>query len=93
MENPIESSIKYLVDSGWTEDQAKNLIRALKDKDPERLWELAPKWIQHCGETKFYVHGMLESVAMGLIDVTKGEKDDWLFALNDEGLNVGKQLN
>ena len=92
MDDPIKSSIKYLVDSGWTEDQAKNLIRAVKDENPDRLWEIAPEWIQHCGEKKFYVHGMLESVAMGLITVTKGEDGEWYFALNDEGKNVGQQL-
>ena len=92
MDDPIKSSIKYLIDSGWTEDQAKNLIRAVKDEDPDRLWEIAPEWIQHCGEKKFYVHGMLESVAMGLITVTKGDDGEWYFALNDEGKNVGKQL-
>lgn len=92
MDDPIKSSIKYLVDSGWTEDQAKNLIRAVRDKDAKRLWEIAPLWIQHCGENKFYVHGMLESVAMGLITVTKGEDDEWCFSLNDEGKSVGQQL-
>jgi hypothetical protein len=92
MDNPFESDIQYLVDSGWTREQAKKLICCLRDENAGRLLDIASEWIQHCGEAKFYVHGMLESVAMGLVTVTKSEKGDWLFALNDEGKNVGKQL-
>ena len=91
-QNPIEASIKYLVDCGWTEDQAKNLIRAIHDKSGERLWEMAPKWIEHCGECMKYVNGMLGTVALGLVKVSRGEDNDWLFSLNDKGLQVGEQM-
>lgn len=91
-ENPIEASIEYLVDCGWTEDQAKNLIRAIHDKSGERLWEMAPKWIEHCGECMKYVNGMLGTVALGLVKVSRGEDNDWLFSLNDKGLQVGEQM-
>lgn len=91
-ENPIEASIEYLVDCGWTEDQAKNLIRAIHDKSGERLWEMAPKWIEHCGECMKYVNGMLGTVALGLVKVSRGEDNDWLFSLNDKGLEVGEQM-
>ena len=91
-ENPIKSSIKYLVECGWSENQAKNLIGAIHDKDPDRLWEIAPEWIQHCGEKKMYVDGLLESVAMGLIAVTKNDDGEWMFELNVTGQDVGKQL-
>lgn len=90
--NPIEASIEYLVDCGWTEDQAKNLIRAIHDKSGERLWEVAPKWIEHCGECMKYVNGMLGTVALGLVKVSRGEDNDWLFSLNDKGLEVGEQM-
>lgn len=91
-QNPIEASIEYLVDCGWTEDQAKNLIRAIHDKSGERLWEMAPKWIEHCGECMKYVNGMLGTVALGLVKVSRGEEGDWLFSLNDKGLEVGEQM-
>lgn len=91
-ENPIEASIEYLVDCGWTEDQAKHLIRAIHDKSGERLWEMAPKWIEHCGECMKYVNGMLGTVALGLVKVSRGEEGDWLFSLNDKGLEVGEQM-
>jgi hypothetical protein len=44
-------------------------------------------------ESMKYVHAMLGSVAMGLIEVTQGEDGEWLFKLNDAGMGVGKQLN
>lgn len=91
-ENPIEASIEYLVDCGWTEDQAEHLIRAIHDKSGERLWEVAPKWIEHCGECMKYVNGMLGTVALGLVKVSRGEEGDWLFSLNDKGLEVGEQM-
>ena len=90
--NPIEASIEYLVDCGWTEDQAENLIRPIHDKSGERLWEMAPKWIEHCGECMKYVNGMLGTVALGLVKVSRGEDNDWLFSLNDKGLQVGEQM-
>lgn len=91
-ENPITESINYLVECGWSEDQAKNLIRAIHDKSGERLWEVAPKWIEHCGECMKYVNGMLGTVALGLVKVSRGEDNDWLFSLSDKGLEVGAQM-
>lgn len=91
-DNPITSSIKYLVECGWSEDQAKNLIRAVRDKNKDRLIDVAQEWIQHCGESKYYVTGVLDSVAMGLVNVTKNDAEGWMFELNDTGLGVGKQL-
>lgn len=93
MDDPIKQSVAYLVECGWSEDQAKNLIRAVKsDRSAEHLWEIAPKWIEHCGERMSYVKGVLESVAMGLVDVHIDEDGEWLFSLNDTGLGVGQQL-
>lgn len=91
-ENPIEGSINYLVDCGWTKEQAENLIRAIYDSTGERLWEMAPKWIEHCGECMKYVNGMLGTVALGLVKVRRGDEGDWLFSLNDKGLEVGEQM-
>jgi hypothetical protein len=92
-QNPIEGSIKYLVECGWTEDEAKHLIRAIHDKSGERLWEVAPLWIEHCGQCKKYVDSMLGTVALGLVKVSRSEEEPtWLFSLNDEGLKVGKEM-
>jgi hypothetical protein len=91
--DPIKASVEYLVMCGWSEDQAKNLIKAIKsEKSGEHLWEIAPKWIDHCGESMKYVHAMLGTVAMGLVTVTEGEDGKWMFKLNDEGMGVGAQL-
>ena len=92
MENPIEASIDYLIDCGWTEKEAKNLLRAVHDKDGERLWEVAPQWIEHCGECMKYVKGMLGTVATGLVKVRKSDEGEWLFSLNDKGMELGKQM-
>ena len=91
--NPVNKSIEYLVDCGWTKAEAENLCAAIKsDKSGEHLWEIAPKWIEHCGEAKKYVESMLGLVAQGLINVTEGKDEDWMFSLNDKGLEAGKSL-
>lgn len=92
--NPIKESIKWLVECGWTEDEARNLCAAIKsDVSGEHLWEIAPKWIEHCGESMKYVKTMLGTVATGLVNVTQGEDGEWLFSLNEKGMEVGKQLS
>lgn len=92
-DDPIQRSIDYLMECGWSREQAVNLIRAVKSKESaERLWEIAPQWIEHCGERMHYVSGVLETVAMGLVTVTRGDDDEWLFELNDKGLDVGRQI-
>lgn len=92
-DNPIKQSITYLVECGWSEEQAKNLIRAVKsDKSGEHLWEIAPQWIEHCGERMRYVKGVLESVALGLVDVHMDDEGEWMFSLSAQGLDVGRQL-
>lgn len=92
-ENPIQQSIEYLVECGWTEAEAKHLLRAIHDKSGERLWEVAPLWIEHCGQCKKYVDSMLGTVALGLVKVSRSEEEPtWLFSLNDEGFNVGKEM-
>lgn len=91
--NPITQSIVWLVECGWSKEQATNLAGAIKADTPEKLWEIAPLWLEHCGESMKYVHAMLGSVAMGLIEVTQGEDGKWLFKLNDAGMGVGEQLN
>ena len=93
MSNPIEQSIEYLIECGWDREQAVNLIAAITDESGERLWEVAPKWIEHCGEKMMYVRGMLGTVATGLITVTQGKDGEWLFKLNEKGLGVGKKLS
>lgn len=92
-ENPITKSIDYLVECGWQTDQARNLIRAVNDASAERLWEIAPQWIEHCGECMKYVNGLLGTVAMGIVKVNQNNEGEWLFALNKKGLEVGKQMH
>ena len=91
--NPITQSIDWLVECGWTKEQATNLAGAIKADTPEKLWEVAPLWLEHCGDSMKYVNDMLGSVAMGLIEVTQGKDGEWLFKLNDAGMVLGKQSN
>ena len=35
---------------------------------------------------------MLGTVGLGLVEVSRGEENDWLFSLNDKGLEVGEQM-
>jgi hypothetical protein len=80
--NPIEESRKYLVECGWTEEQAKNLMMSLSSESAEHLWEIAPKWIEYCGEAKKLIT-LLETVALApLIRVSHNGKD-WNYALRD----------
>ena len=91
-ENPIEASKEWLIECGYTEAEAKNLLRALRHENPEKLWEIAPKWIEHVGEHKKYQVGLIDLVAQGLISVTAGEQGEWLFELNENGLEAGRQM-
>ena len=91
--NPITESLKYLVDSGWTELEARHLMRAINDKDGKRLFfEVAPKWVAHCGERMSYVKNMLGLVAQGLVSVSLAEDGEWMFALNEKGIEAGKEM-
>ena len=93
MSDPLAESIDYLVECGWYREQAVNLVAAIRDKSGERLWEVAPKWIEHCADSMRYVNDMLGSVALGLIEVRLGEDNEtWLFKLNEKGMGVGKKL-
>ena len=38
--NPIEESKQYLVECGYTEQEAVNLISAVRHKDPEKLSDM-----------------------------------------------------
>jgi hypothetical protein len=91
--NPIEQAIDHLVSAGWTENEAKHLLRAITDKDGERLFhEVAPKWVDHCYDSMSYVKNMLGVVAMGVVKVTLREDGEWMFSLNDKGIEAGKQM-
>lgn len=93
MSNPISESIDYLVECGWKREQAVNLVAAIRDESGERLWEVAPKWIEHCAAKMRYVHGMLGTVATGLVNVQMGKDGEWLFELNKKGMAEGKKLS
>lgn len=91
--NPIEQAIDHLVKSGWTKDEAKNLLGAIHDKDGKRLFhEVAPKWVDHCADSMNYVKNMLGVVATGLVSVSLHEDGEWRFQLNDKGIEAGKQM-
>ena len=92
-ENPVEASIKWLIECGYTETEAENLVTAIQDASKEMLWELAPKWVQHVGDHKRYQTCMLDLVAKGIIKVTANADGEWLFQLNDDGIDVAKQLS
>ena len=93
-ENPILQSIAMLKEAGWTEEEATCLLRAIKsEKSGEHLFfEVAPKWVQHCCETKNYVTNMLGVVAMGLVTVTLGDDGEWLFSLSEDGIKAGEMM-
>ena len=93
MSNPITESIDYLVECGWKREQAVNLVAAIRDESGERLWKAAPKWIEHCADSKRYVDVMLSSVALGLGSVEMGKDGEWLFLPNEKGMGVGKKLS
>lgn len=89
-ENPITESINHLQHCGWTKDEATNLLKALYDDDPEKLWEFAPEWIEMVGRAKMDI-AMYEVVAKGLANVTKRD-GEWFYALSQTGLKVGEQM-
>lgn len=90
--NPITESIAYLEECGWNKEQATNLVGAIQAKSGDELWELAPKWIEHCGESMRYVHAMLGIVAMGMMKVTMGDDGEWQFTLSNKGIDAGNAM-
>ena len=55
---------------------------------PEQLWEIAPKWIEHCGEAKRYMTAILELVAMGLLTVTANDEGEWMMSLSSAKIEI-----
>lgn len=81
--NPIEWSKKYLVDHGFTPDEAKNLLQAITDKSPERLFtESAPKWIEWCAKRKLEYDTVIMGAAQGFITVSYDEDGEMLVGLD-----------
>jgi hypothetical protein len=89
-ENPIKESINYLVNAGWSKEEAKNLIKALYHEDAKTLWDFAPEWIELVADAKKNL-AMYDLVAKGIVNVTKHD-NAWFYQLNDEGLKVGQQM-
>lgn len=88
----VDDAIKYLCESGWEEDQAKNLLAALYNKDKDKFIASIPLWIEHVGQAMSYM-AMLDTVASGLVDVCRTEDDtDWLFSLNEKGKKLGLEI-
>lgn len=91
-ENPVQEAIKWLQNCGWTLEESENIVRSVKDKDAERLFDIAPMWIEHCGNAKQYVEGLLGTVALGLVAVKRSDEGLWVFELNDTGLKAARQI-
>lgn len=84
-ENPIETAINYLQECGYSENEAHNLITAVKGKTKEDLTAMLDDWILHAGEHKKYQTCLLDLAAMGIITVTGRDEDgEWLFKLDRE---------
>lgn len=81
-EDPIKASIAYLEETGWTKEQAKNLLSSLTADTAEGLWELAPQWVEYCGNAK-KILALLESVALGPLVRVGHDGTDWTYALRD----------
>jgi len=81
-QDPIKASKAWIVDQGWAEEEADNLMGALEADSGERLWELMPKWFTHVGEVRKYMT-MLELIAMGIVTVTADADGEWLYSLKD----------
>jgi hypothetical protein len=71
-ENPIEASIKYLEECGFTNTEAKNLCGAIRADSPEKLWEDAPAWIEWCAKVHFDYHCIVSLAATGALVVELG---------------------
>lgn len=80
-ENPVKQSFKWLVECGWTEQQARHLIEALRCDTPEKLGEIAGPWLQMCGDAKRHMT-ILECVAMGVVRVDQ-EDGEWVYSLHE----------
>jgi hypothetical protein len=71
-----------LVDCGYTEQEAYNLLRAPQADSPEALMEMLGDWIIHVGEHKRYQTVMLDLVAQGIIRVGRNADGEWLFSID-----------
>lgn len=81
-QNVMENSIVYLKDCGYTEDEAKNLISALRSESKEKLLNDIESWIKHVGEHKKYQTCLLDLVAIGCLNVDgRDSEGNWLFSL------------
>lgn len=79
--NPVAAAIAALVKAGWSDDEAKRLLRALRADTPEQLCDIVNAWIEHCCWVRTSMT-LLECVAMGPI-VVRHNGEDWTFALRD----------
>ncbi len=87
-ENPIESSIDWLVEQGFDHEQARNLCRAIRADSPEKLWQDAPVWLEWCGKIKREHDCIVMLAAMGLIyvEIGPGGIEDLRMGLKDEAM-------
>lgn len=71
--NPIESSIKWLMSCGFTDEEAENICTALHASSGEKLWKDAPEWIEWCGETRKNYECIVDLAAKGILTVELSE--------------------
>lgn len=81
--DPIAESIRLLCNAGWTETEAKNLLRGVRASSPDELADVLPAWVEHCVEKMSYVHAILKTVAMGVVLVQRID-GEWAMRLRTD---------
>jgi len=86
-DDPIDAAIAHLEEAGFSTDEAKNLIRALRASDPDALRENAPKWVLWCAHIRSCHEGIVDLAAKGVITVQwADDPDDMVLSLaTDDG--------
>lgn len=85
--DPLALYLAELQSAGYSADEAKNIISALKGDNKEHLLTTAPVWIEHACNTRREFQKM-KLVALGMMDVTLD--NGWQFALNDNARQFKK---
>lgn len=71
--NPIQASIEWLVEHGFTDSEAKNLCAAIRADTPEELLQNAGAWLEWCGKIKREHDCIVMLAASGMIRVSFGD--------------------
>lgn len=71
--NPVHASIAWLVDMGFTEQEARNLCKAIRADSPEKLMRHAGAWLEWCGKIKREHDCIVMLAASGMLRVSFGD--------------------